>query len=163
MDLLELIHAVENSKEFASLSKDYYLVHIFTILDAHKIEKWDLGYYSKKTDKIIVFEFHDNSIKVNPPQEVFKEDGFVEKLVVNKKILSKDAVIKVVESLMVEKYNNEPLVNIIMLLQNIKDHGQIWNITLTTLSFHVINIKINSTTGQVIKHSRESLIGWNKK
>jgi hypothetical protein len=50
----------------------------------------------------------------------------------------------------------------IILLQNLPEHGQIWNITIVTTTFSVINIKIDSKNGTVIKHSKESLIGWKK-
>ena len=59
-------------------------------------------------------------------------------------------------------YPSQMLLKAIVLLQNIPDFGLIWNMTVITHTFNVINIKINAETSQVIRHSMESLLQWKK-
>ncbi len=166
MDIKSLITTIESSPAFQETIQKFpeqYLTHIFTIMDSRKAEEWDVGYYSKKTDRIIVFKYANNTVTAEPPQEVFKEKGYVEPLVLDAVTIGKDEAIAQANAVLKENYSAESIMNAIVLLQNIKEYGQVWNITLTTLTFHVINVKINAITGEVVKHSRESLIGWNKK
>jgi len=165
MDFKDLITRIESSPLFKKTIKatpDLYIVHVFTIMDAQNTNEWDFGYYSKKLDRITVFKLLNEEITVLPPQEIFKEKGVVRKLALDTVKISKEKALEHVEEVVKKNYSAESLMNAIVLLQNIKDFGQIWNVTLTTHTFHVLNIKINATTGAVIKHTRESLLGWNK-
>jgi len=166
MDFKDLITKIESSTVFKDVLKktsDLYLAHVFTIMDAQQSNEWDFGYYSKRIDRIIVFKWVNDIITVLDPQEVFKESGYVDALTLDAIKISKEKAMTIAQKIIKENYSAESLMNAIVLLQNLKGYGQVWNITLTTQTFHVINIKVNAESGEVIKHSKESLIGWNKK
>ncbi|MEA3514373.1 MAG: hypothetical protein U9R34_02775, partial [Nanoarchaeota archaeon] len=60
-----------------------------------------------------------------------------------------------------KKYKNELPSRKIFILQNI-DIGQIWNVTIVTLTFNTLNLKIDSNTGEVIQHHLTSLMQMGK-
>jgi hypothetical protein len=166
MDINEIIDNVESSGIFKGFIKENphnYLAHLFSLMDSDHKDDWQLGYYSKETDKITVFDNPvDGNVTMMPPQEAFKEKNYIEQLDISKVKVSKDQALKTVDKVVKENYNAESLSKMIMLLQNLPEHGQIWNITIVTTTFSVLNIKIDAATGDVIKHSKESLIGWKK-
>ena len=167
MDVKETIKKVESSKEYKRFIKEnpsYYIVHAFSLVeDQYKID-WQIGYYSKDTDKIIIIEYkNDCTITIKPEEDVFKEKHDIERLDIKKVNINYDEVMMTANKVLREDYKIEEISKTILLLQNIEEFGQIWNITLTTAYFNVINIKIDAATGEVLKHSKESLMGWNKK
>jgi hypothetical protein len=166
MDINNIISNVESSDEYKDFIKNnphHYLAHLFSLMDSEHKNDWQLGYYSKETDKITVFDYlEDGTLSIMPPQEAFKEKNYIEPLDIGKVKVSKDQAIAIVDKIIKENYKAESLSKMIILLQNLPEHGQIWNITIVTTTFSVINIKIDSKNGTVIKHSKESLIGWKK-
>lgn len=163
MDIKEVINVVESSEEFKTLDPEHYLVHLFRIMDANSPEECQLGYYSKKTDKIIVFDYLDGKVKVTPPQEAFKEENYIAALDLSKLKVTMDEALNIAQEVIKNNYPGHLLSKAIVLLQKLPEFGQIWNITVVTHTFNVINIKINAETSEVIKYGMESLLGWNKK
>lgn len=162
MDINKVINDVESSKEFKTLEPDHYLVHIFRMMDADKSEDCQVGYYNKKSDKIIVFDYLEGSVKMMPPEEAFKEKNYIAALDLSKVKISMDDALNTAQQVVKENYPAHLLSKAIVLLQKLPEFGQIWNITVITHTFQVINIKIDSETGKTIKHSMESLLGWKK-
>jgi len=166
MDIKKVISDVESSRQYKAFIKDnpeHYLVHLFSMMDTLHQKDWQIGYYSKKTDRITVFDCKDDgSIEIMPPQEAFKEKNYIESLDIVKVKISKEEATKTTEKVLKESYGAESLNKVIMLLQNLPEYGQIWNLTIVTATFSVINIKIDAVTGKVVKHSKESLLGWKK-
>jgi hypothetical protein len=164
MDIKDVISRVESSDSFKYFIKAYpenYLVHIFRIADSENKDEWQVGYYSKKTDKVTIFEIAD-AVKILPPEEVFKEKDFIALLDLSKVNISFDDALQKSEDVVKKYYTLESFTKAIALLQNISEFGQIWNMTLITMTFSVINVKINASNGETIKHTRESLLGWKK-
>ena len=165
MDVKEVVSSVESSKEYTDFiaeNSDNYLVHLFTMMDVAHKDDWQLGYYSKKSDKITVFENNQGKITILPAQEAFKEKNYIAPLNIDNVKIAYVQAMDTIEDVLKKNYSAESLVKAIVLLQNLPEYGQIWNITIVTMTFNVINVKINSSTGEVIKHSKETLIGWKK-
>jgi len=162
MDINQVVKDVESSEEFKSIDPDHYLVHIFRMMDADKDEDCQVGYYSKKTDKIVVFDYLKGKVKGMPPEEAFKEKNYIAPLDLAKVNVPMDVALNKAQEVVKSNYPAHLLSKAIVLLQKLPDFGQIWNITVITHTFQVINIKINAETGDVIKHSMESLLGWKK-
>lgn len=78
MDLKQTIKKVESSKVFKSFIKahpDYFLAHCFAMLvegEKEKDIKWELGYYSEKTDKIVVFET-EPKVNMRPEEDALRK------------------------------------------------------------------------------------------
>lgn len=162
MDITEVIKKIESSEEFKNIGPDYYLVHIFRMMDADKSEDCQAGYYNKKSDRVIVFEYNDNTVKALPPEEAFKEKNYIAALDLGKVKCPMDEALNIAQDVVKNNYPSHLLSKAIVLLQKLPEYGQLWNITVITHTFNVINIKINAENSQVIKHGMESLLGWKK-
>lgn len=165
MDFIHVINTIENSKEFKDfIKKDshYYLVHVFTTTDAEQFDDgiWQIGYYSKDTDKIVVFENNNDAISMHPPEEALKKEEYIQKLDLHKLKIPKSEAIKKCQDTLKEHYPRELYSKAICLLQNLPEFGNVWNITIVTLAMSVINIKIDAITGKVVKHDKQNLMNW---
>jgi hypothetical protein len=163
MDFKNTIVIVEESKEFKDfISKHpyYYLVHVFTIDDSENSDVWQIGYYSKNTDKIIVFEYHNDLISIHPEADALKKEEYIQPLDLKELTISKEDAVRICSSLLANNYSNELPSKTIILLQNLPEYGQVWNITIVTLALNVINIKIDATNGNVIKYTKENMMSW---
>jgi len=165
MDFKQTVGIIENSKEFKEFIKKephYYLVHVFTTTDSEKFDDgvWQIGYYSKDTDRIVVFEDHDDLIFIHPPAEALKKEEHIQKLHLDSVNISRAEALKICEDTIKEYYPRELLSKSICLLQNLPEFGQIWNITIVTLAMSVINVKIDASSGVVSKHTKENLMNW---
>lgn len=166
MDVNDIVATVEDSqifKDFIKENPDNHLAHLFNMSDDVNDNDWQLGYYCKKIDKITVFDcLEDGKITIMPPQDAFKENNYIQPLDMSKVKISRLEAHNTVEDVLKENYRAELANKMIMLLQNLPEYGQIWNCTIITAAFSVINVKINAETGELIKHSKESLLGWKK-
>ena len=50
----------------------------------------------------------------------------------------------------------------IAILQNIKPHGNIWNLTYITQAFNTLNMKIDASTGKILDHNHSSIFSFRK-
>lgn len=137
---------------------DHYLVHGFIMHDKAVHEAWQIGFYNKKEDRIVVFTVEEPIMK-NPASELFKKESHVQRLVEKDILFDSDEALVAAEAHRKQEYaKHEPLKTII-LLQKLKQ-GQIWNISFVTKTFSVCNVKIDSKTKKVISSSCENLLGW---
>ncbi|HIH31742.1 TPA: hypothetical protein HA235_03470 [Candidatus Woesearchaeota archaeon] len=162
MDINNIVKAVESSEAFKNIDPDHYLVHIFRMMDSTDSDDCQVGYYLKKSDKVTVFEYDKGDVKSTEPQEAFKEKKIILPLRLENVKMSVDDALTKTDEIVKNNYPSQMLLKAIVLLQNIPDFGLIWNMTVITHTFNVINIKINAETSQVIRHSMESLLQWKK-
>lgn len=162
MLLKTAIKHVETSnifKEFKKENPEVFLAHAFTII--HNLQgDWQLGYYSKTKDKVVVFEI-GKQITRSPEEEVFKkpEDRVKPLNMKNVSITLEDAI-EIAEKLVKEKYSAEIVSKIIAILQNLGT--EIFNLTLITQTFNIINVRIDSKTGKILSEARQSIMGLRK-
>ncbi len=165
MDFKNIVGTIEESKEFKDFLREhphYYLVHVFTTVDSESVENnlWQIGYYSKDTDRIVVFEGNEGLIFIHPPAEALKKEAYIQKLDLQELQVSRDEAIKTCNATIKDNYPKELFSKAICLLQNLPEFGQIWNITIVTLALGVINVKIDAISGEVLKHTKENLMNW---
>ena len=166
MILKETLSKTEKSKAFRQWKKqnpEFYLAHAFTMLDEkEKKYRWELGFYNPKTDRLAVVET-DPQVLVRPEEEVFKKEGQVKPLDMSKVEVSVARANQACDDLIREKYSAQVVTKRIILLQNID--RQLYNITLVTLSFSLLNVKVDAGTGDVVSHNLQSIMGlgeWQK-
>ena len=166
MILRDTLKSIEKSKAFREwkmANPDFYLAHAFTMLDEkEKKYRWELGFYNPKTDMLAVVET-DPKVLVRPEEEVFKKEGKVSPLDMKKISVSVAKAMQVCDGLLRDKYSAHVVTKRIILLQNID--RQLYNVTLVTLSFHLLNVKIDAESGKVISHNLQSIMGlgeWQK-
>ncbi len=166
MDFKESIGQVEESKEYKSFIKKnphYYLVHAFIIVEDGNSGNWQIGYYSKDTDKIVIFEPSGGIILVHPEEEALKKEEYIQRLEIEKIKIKHNEALSITSDLMTENYKYDLASKYIILLQSLPEFGQIWNVTVITANFSVINVKIDAVSGDVVKHEKQNLMQWNSK
>jgi hypothetical protein len=161
MDVLEeygkLIES-ELFKNFIRDNDDYYLAHIYTMLGDKK-EGFEIGFYSEKKDKIVVFE--TNPLKKREEEEAFKEGRTIALLDLSTLKVSYEDALDIAEKARKEKYPSEIIYKSILILQNVGT--QVWNVTLISMSFNIINIKIDALSGEVKESTIHSIMNLGTK
>jgi len=156
-ELFDKIKESSTYKEWLTKHEDSFLSHLFCQINSNLEEKgkWELGFYSKKNDKISTF-LEDFSIKKD--DEVFKKPGDqVEELQLDKLSISFDDAKKVFKEKFPELFPSEQLGDGFVVLQTLKD-VTLWNFTLVSKSIKFLNMKINASTGKVEAHQAVELI-----
>ena len=163
--LKETIKKLESSKIFKDYKKtnpDTYLTSTFLMTENLEGD-WQLDYYSIKSKKITSFVIKDK-VKSMPETKPFQEkESIIERLDIDKAKIDFKKVIKIADKLKREKYKNEILTKKIIVLQNLKEFGHIWNLTFLTSSFKTLNIKIDASSGKILKENLAYLITFTKK
>lgn len=162
MLLKKAIKILEASKEFKKFQKknpDFYLVHAFTIIENIQ-EDWQVGYYSKTKDRVVVFMV-GKKITLSPEEEVFKKpEKKVSKLNIKKVKINLEKAVEKAQALVDTKYKGEIVNKTIVIVQNLKK--ELYNITLVTLAMNIINIRVDASNGDILHHTRQSIMGLGK-
>jgi len=164
MNFHQAIEFVEDSKVFKSFffdNKDFHLVHGFLMIENGKRTPWQVGYYSKKADRIVVFTAEDEVSK-SPEEEAFKKDGLVPALDASNVKTSNEDVLSTAEKVRAEKHPHELVTKTIVILQSL-DGVPTWNITLVTQAFSLVNIRIDASSGDLITQSASSIMNLGKR
>jgi len=157
------VQRIKQSKAFKgwkSQNKQAFLC--FGMIIPEKEDCWSIGFYDPEKDEITNFIAGKTVIK-EKPDKVFKTKT-MEVLSIQLdelKIKSTDALEKA-QAIRKEKYSSETPIETILIIQNLKPFGLIWNITIVTMSLTSINIKINATTGELLQEKKISLFSFKK-
>lgn len=157
MEVKEIIEKIESKKEFKEWkdsSPESYLTSLFTIIDRENQETWQAGYYNSVLDKITTVTLNQETIEFQEEQEIAKFDTEkVDALKLEKVEIDFQHALEIAETLQTEKYPKETPIKKIVILQNMKPYGNIWNISYFTASMSVLNIKIDAKEGIVLEDS----------
>ena len=160
MEIIDLINRLEKSKEFKDWkkkNKDSFLAHVFKLLDDANKDDWQIGYYNKD-DTITTFIITPNDIKIAETENIFKKPEAKIKELDRKKIkIDITQALQTAEKIQTIEYKQETPFKIITILQKL-DIGQVYNVTYVTQTFKVLNLKIDSETGKVLKKSLKSIM-----
>lgn len=149
------------SAEFKTWKKthsDSFLAYAFLMKGVVK-EEWQFGYYNPQKDTVTAFAVSEK-IFMNPESEMFKEDS-VKKLDMEKVKISLDDSFKTVEELKKKDYPHFKTLQTMVILQNMKI-GQVWNITFIPADYKVLNVKIDSENGEILKQGLVELFSIQK-
>lgn len=151
----EEIKSSEEYKEFRKHEKGAYLIHATLITEPGKKTSWEFGYYHPSRDTITTFTV--NPVKRSGEEEAFKkEKTAINKLNMNTVKTTYEEALKQCEEHRKKNYPGDQIIKIIAILQNL--HKQLWNITLITRSFSIINIKIDAKTSEILSASKSSIM-----
>jgi len=160
MEIIDLINRLEKSKEFKDWkekNKESFLAHVFKLLDDANKDDWQIGYYNKD-DTITTFIITPNEIKIAETENIFKKpEAKIKELEKNKIKIDITQALQTAEKIQTTEYKQETPFKIITILQKL-DLGQIYNVTYVTQTFKVLNLKIDSGTGKVLKKSLKSIM-----
>ena len=159
MRIADVLGKVEKSKDFRKLKKEnpeFYLAHAFTMIDENeKKGAWELGFYSPERDRLAVFET-EPKVRLKSEDEVFKQEGIVKPLDVKKIKVSFQKAMELCDELLKSKYSAQTVTKRIVIIQSLE--RPMYNVTLVTRSFSILNIKIDCQTGEVISDNLQSLM-----
>ncbi len=164
MELKAVLKKLKESSEFKEWFKNNnhtYFSYAFTMIENNEQADWQIGYYDKKKNKVITFIVQEREITIKPEEDIFKKpDMEVKEIDMDKVKLKLDDVLDKADKLHKEKYSKELILKKIVILQNLEDFGNIWNLTFVTQSFSTLNIKIKTDDGKITEHKLAPLFGF---
>ena len=161
MQFKEALERLRKHPEFVAWeieNPEHYLAHGFLMRGGSFVEEWQIGFYNKKEDRIVVFTIGENVTK-NPPSELFKKESGVKPLDIASVSTDAKEALDAAEKYRQEHFKAHVPQQTIVLLQHLQA-GQVWNITFITEKFTVVNIKLDTTDLSVKSATCESLMGW---
>ena len=162
MEIKDVLKRLEQNKEFKEWKKKNkysFLAHVFKMLDDANIDDWQIGYYNKD-DTITTFIITPSDIKIAETENIFKKpEAKIKKLDKEKIKIDITEALQTAEKIQVTEYKAETPFKIITILQTL-DIGQVYNITYVTQSFKILNLKIDSSNGKVLKKSLNSIMDF---
>jgi len=162
MEIINLLGRLEKNKEFKEWkkkNKQSFLAHVFKMLDDANKDDWQVGYYNKD-DTITTFIITPDDIKIAETENIFKKpEAKIKELNKEKIKIDITEALQTAEKIQVTEYKQETPFKIITILQKL-DIGQVYNITYVTQSFKVLNLKIDSSNGKVLKKSLKSIMDF---
>ena len=158
MDIKKAVSRLEKSPVFRnwkSSNKQAFLSSAFIMLENSDNPEWMIDYYNSKKDKITSF-LVSKTIKKNPDSEIFKSGQDIKGVNLNEVKMEFNKVLELGSDFCRKNFPNETTKKTIAVLQNL-ELGQVWNVTYITLAYKTINLKISSSTGDILKHGLISL------
>lgn len=145
-------------KDWHKTHQDCFLAHGFMMLDEANKDTWQIGFYNPANSMMTTFLI-GKTIEHTAEQEVLASDGQVQKLKVeNVKILPETALATSKEILKKEFAKEIPIKEFFIIQQ--LDNQTIFNITYFTQSFKTVNVKIDTTSGEVISKNIQVLMDF---
>ena len=163
MEIAELLKKVESSSVFVSWrpdNKEAYLANIFALFDVDKQPgEWSFGYYDARADRMTVFVVASD-VTVNPPSEVFKKGDVVNRLDIDEvKVDFMDAM-KTAGEFCRKNFSADAPQKFIVSLQKLVSN--VWNISIITSTYKMVNIHVDSVSGKVVHSSATPLFKFMK-
>ena len=157
MDVRGAIEKVEQSSEFLEWKKNHEESFLASMLSLSNENQAILNYYDKSSDRM--FSFSDQNPKEGREEEFLRKSDVIEKIRPDEVKVTSEEALKSAGKVAEENYSEEKIIRTITVLQ-VLDSRQIWNITFITANYKTINIRIDSSTGEVILHNRDSLVDF---
>ena len=124
-----------------------YLVSCF-----YQDDNWKVDFFDSKEHKIYTYTKVEGKIVINKDDIFQKENKELEVLDIEKiKIGKLEALDKL----------SDPNGKMILILQVI-DSKVVWNITIITPEFNILNTKINAENGEILNESKERTFSFKK-
>lgn len=129
----------------AITSDDAYLTSFMTQLEKRDDDpSWSIHFYDPLADSMFTYDVANGEVR--GPDEVLKQADFIPELDVSHVTVSfKDALDAAYEAALPET----AFVRIIVLLQ-VLDELETWNVTFMNERFHSLNVRIDATSGRVL-------------
>jgi len=166
MEFKTSLNKLKNNEIFNNFKKKYqnaYFSYAFRTLGKKDFDGWQFGFYNKDNDKITTFSVSKNSIEGNQEEDVFKKPSMsVNEINLEKIKFSLKEILEKVEAFRKKTYPKELQEKIIVILQNLDDFGNIWNITYITKAFNTLNIKSSAENGKILQHKLTSIFDFKK-
>jgi len=148
----------EEYKRWRKEHPSFTLAHVFYLNDEANKDIWHIGFFDAGSDTITTFVIKEESIRIVPTEDVFKEEKVaIKEIDVEKVRLEFDEALEKAKEFQKKEYRNEHILKEIFILQHI-ERGQVYNITFLLSSFKTLNIKVDAASGEIVSHQKEEFI-----
>jgi hypothetical protein len=148
-----------------------YLTHLFVMVpDTIDIKSSEIdisvceihvGFYNPDTKVVLSFQKKGPIIDFVEDKAFQEKEQIVDPIDIDTAIDHNQAALAA-RKVIGEKYLDTMPMKTFMILQAIKPHGLVWNITILRRDFKTLNIKVNAQTSEIISDSCENLISFQK-
>lgn len=146
LDSYKKLLSSKTFKDWKNKNKDSYLCSCFNILE-NKNYNWQFDFYNK--NNTITSFIMNNKIEIDKDQEIFqREKTELKELNLEKVKLKLSEALKLIKT----KYKDNFFKTIAIL------QPYVWNITLITSEFKILNVKIDAVTKKIISEKYESIL-----
>ena len=164
MELKLALKKLEESQDFKKWhreNKNTYFSYAFKI--PQESNEWQLGFYNRKRDKITTFIINGDNVNIRLEEDIFKkEETKVNEIQLDKVKLTLDNALAKANEFQEKNFPKDKSIKTIAILQNMSSLGNIWNITYVTETFNILNMKIDASSGKVLKHNLSSVFSFRK-
>ena len=154
--MLATFQKLQESEVFKQWKQQHpqdYLSSCFTTIRKNTPLVWQFHYYNKKEDTMTTFEVK-KSISQEAASKIFKRPGeIVEELELDKIKIPFEEALHKAESL---SHPEEEFTEKIIILQQMQQ--PLWNLSMISSTFNLLNIKISAVSGEILHESFESLL-----
>jgi hypothetical protein len=160
--MLSELEELEKNPKFKAWKlkhKNHFLSSIFSM----EPDNAQFCYANSKGDRITTICLRTGSVEISDKEEIFKSpETKLLPLKLNEVKLSLGQATKKAISFQESNYKQHMPQKQIVILQNLPV-GQVYNITLITTGFHILNLKVDSASGKVKEHSLTSMFDFVQK
>jgi len=141
-------------KDWKKNNPNSFLTHFFSRINSEFVlGSWEVGFFNN--DKITVFT---EQFEIKPADDIFKkQDAKVEELSLDNVKISQDQAIELFKENFEKYFPGQKLGDGFLILQKYKDQTS-WNFTFISKAVQFLNMKFDSSTGEVIDHQVVDLI-----
>ncbi len=153
-----LVQRVEKSDSFAAFrdeAKEAYLAHLFLMHAPGEEVPFQLGYYDPATKKLTVFQERQGVVERLPEDDAFTK-GKIAPLDLSRVTVEWRAAEERALAAHREKSPAERVTKVIIVLQHLD--RQLYNITLVTDHFNIVNVRIDAHDGEMVKYDARSIM-----
>jgi|SRR3989344_2921253 len=139
-------------KSWKDKHKDSYLCSVFLLKDQTDSSDWQFDYYLPKKNRMATF-IVGKTIEYNKEQKIFSNSEKIDEIDLNDIKFDFDNAVKLV----LGKYKNKKFIKEIIIVQSLNSK-LLWNISLVTAEFNLVNIKVDADDGKIIEETSSSLL-----
>lgn len=155
---------VQNSATFQAWLEEHpdsYLSSFFKIIEQEDVDWWQVDFYYPQGDTITSFVVNETVKLTTKDSAIFKKpESKIHALDLKTVLVDIQKALAKANEVREEKYKTEKTSKTIVLLQNIS--RTIWNISLLTHTFKLVNVRIDAGTGDVLEDSIVPLFDFGK-
>lgn len=159
MDLHHALKKLHESDEYKARPKQCFLAHAF-VMHVGDAQEWQIGYFCEDEDRMLSFAIGD-TIDMLPPAEVLKSDVGIKELDPKLVKISPADALAAAEKTRKQHYPASLPMRTFYIIQHL-ENATVYNITFITRDFATVNIRIDATSGKVVKHSSAQLVAFDK-
>lgn len=159
--LKEEVDTLRRTPEFLSYkskSPNGFLCAGFKIIEFLEKEPWQIDFYCPDR-KVMTTFILDKQVEMKETDQIATSKEGVTELNLDKVDIEFRDVLEKIDGILKEKYPEHKANKIIAILQNIEGQ-EVWNVTYLTNQFHVLNVRINAETGELLKEMLKPVISF---